>query len=74
VLSCPTAYCHTQGDINNDIMKIKTILYAHLLQEEVPQALQEDVRCRAAIICVLNTHVSCLEQSIRALASSALTC
>jgi preprotein translocase subunit Sec63 len=32
-----------QGDISNDIMKVKTLLYAHLLREEVPKSLQEDM-------------------------------
>uniref|UniRef100_A0A7S4BDZ6 J domain-containing protein n=1 Tax=Chrysotila carterae TaxID=13221 RepID=A0A7S4BDZ6_CHRCT len=32
-----------QGDQNNDIMKVKTLLYAHLLREEIPASLQSDM-------------------------------
>jgi len=35
-------FVKNQGDINNDIMKVKTIMYAHLLRESVPGTLQED--------------------------------
>jgi preprotein translocase subunit Sec63 len=35
-------FVKNQGDINNDIMKIKTLLYAHLLREEVPPGLRAD--------------------------------
>lgn len=28
-------FVKNQGDINNDIMKVKTLMYAHLLREEV---------------------------------------
>jgi len=36
-------FVKNQGDINNDIMKIKTLLYAHLLREKVPASLQPDM-------------------------------
>jgi len=36
-------FVKNQGDINNDIMKIKTLLYAHLLREKVPPGLQPDM-------------------------------
>jgi translocation protein SEC63 len=35
-------FVKNQGDQNNDIMKVKTLLYAHLLREEVPASLQAD--------------------------------
>lgn len=28
------------GDVNNDIMKVKTLLYAFLLREPVPESLE----------------------------------
>ena len=31
------------GDVNNDIMKVKTLLYAHLLREPIPASLQPDM-------------------------------
>ena len=31
-----------QGDVNNDIMKVKTLIYAHLLQEPIPASLKAD--------------------------------
>ena len=36
-------FVKNQGDSNNDIMKIKTLLYAHLLREPVPPSLQADM-------------------------------
>ncbi|KAL3900026.1 MAG: hypothetical protein SGPRY_012536, partial [Prymnesium sp.] len=36
-------FVKNQGDINNDIMKVKTLMYAHLLREEAPESLQEDM-------------------------------
>merc|ERR1719421_2660086 len=36
-------FVKNQGDINNDIMKIKTLLYAHLLREPVPASLMPDM-------------------------------
>jgi len=36
-------FVKNQGDINNDIMKIKTLLYAHLLREPVPASLAPDM-------------------------------
>jgi len=36
-------FVKNQGDQNNDIMKIKTLLYAHMLREPVPASLQADM-------------------------------
>jgi len=36
-------FVKNQGDINNDIMKCKTLMYAHLLREAVPPSLQADM-------------------------------
>ncbi|KAL1522354.1 hypothetical protein AB1Y20_017346 [Prymnesium parvum] len=36
-------FVKNQGDINNDIMKVKTLMYAHLLREPVPESLKEDM-------------------------------
>lgn len=36
-------FVKNQGDQNNDIMKIKTLLYAHLLREEIPPTLEKDI-------------------------------
>lgn len=36
-------FVKNQGDINNDIMKVKTLLYAFLLREPVPASLQADM-------------------------------
>ena len=36
-------FVKNQGDMNNDIMKVKTLLYAHLLREEVPMSLAADM-------------------------------
>ena len=36
-------FVKNQGDLNNDIMKIKTLVYAHLLGEEIPPALKKDM-------------------------------
>lgn len=35
-------FVKNQGDVNNDIMKIKTLIYAHLLQEPIPASLKAD--------------------------------
>jgi len=35
-------FVKNQGDVNNDIMKVKTLLYAHLLQEPIPASLKPD--------------------------------
>ncbi len=35
-------FVKNQGDMNNDIMKVKTLLYAHLLDEPIPPSLQAD--------------------------------
>jgi translocation protein SEC63 len=35
-------FVKNQGDVNNDIMKVKTLLYAHLLQEPIPASLKAD--------------------------------
>ena len=32
-------FVKNQGDVNNDIMKVKTLLYAFLLREPVPPSL-----------------------------------
>jgi translocation protein SEC63 len=36
-------FVKNQGDSNNDIMKIKTLIYAHLLREPVPPSLRDDM-------------------------------
>jgi len=36
-------FVKNQGDMNNDIMKVKTLLYAHLLREECPASLEPDL-------------------------------
>jgi len=36
-------FVKNQGDSNNDIMKVKTLLYAFLLGEEIPATLQPDL-------------------------------
>merc|ERR1719446_1731729 len=36
-------FVKNQGDMNNDIMKVKTLLYAHLLREPIPSSLQPDM-------------------------------
>jgi len=36
-------FVKNQGDQNNDIMKVKTLLYAHLLREPVPASMVEDM-------------------------------
>merc|ERR1719247_2794892 len=36
-------FVKNQGDVNNDIMKVKTLLYAHLLREEIPASLAPDM-------------------------------
>merc|ERR1719379_1045684 len=36
-------FVKNQGDVNNDIMKVKTLIYAHLLREPVPASLQPDL-------------------------------
>eukprot|EP00325_Prymnesiales_sp_UTEX-LB-985_P028619 CAMPEP_0174719936 /NCGR_PEP_ID=MMETSP1094-20130205/32377_1 /TAXON_ID=156173 /ORGANISM="Chrysochromulina brevifilum, Strain UTEX LB 985" /LENGTH=780 /DNA_ID=CAMNT_0015920341 /DNA_START=71 /DNA_END=2413 /DNA_ORIENTATION=- len=36
-------FVKNQGDNVNDIMKIKTLLYAHLLREEIPPSLEKDM-------------------------------
>jgi len=35
-------FVKNQGDTNNDIMKVKTLLYAYLLGEEIPASLEAD--------------------------------
>jgi len=35
-------FVKNQGDVNNDIMKVKTLIYAHLLQEPIPPSLKAD--------------------------------
>jgi len=35
-------FVKNQGDVNNDIMKVKTLLYAHLLGEPIPASLKAD--------------------------------
>jgi len=37
-------FVKNQGDVNNDIMKVKTLLYAFLLREPVPPSLQADMQ------------------------------
>jgi hypothetical protein len=37
-------FVKNQGDVNNDIMKVKTLLYAFLLRESVPPSLQADMQ------------------------------
>jgi len=37
-------FVKNQGDINNDIMKVKTLMYAYLLREQVPPSMQEDLQ------------------------------
>ena len=32
------SFVKNQGDVNNDIMKVKTLMYAHLLREKVREA------------------------------------
>lgn len=52
-------FVKNQGDVNNDIMKVKTLLYAFLLREPVPPSLQADMqfvlsashRRRRLVIC-----------------------
>ncbi len=36
-------FVKNQGDQNNDIMKVKTLMYAHLLREEIPTSLAPDM-------------------------------
>ena len=36
-------FVKNQGDQNNDIMKVKTLLYAHLMREPIPASLQADL-------------------------------
>jgi len=36
-------FVKNQGDLNNDIMKVKTLMYAHLLRKEIPESLQPDM-------------------------------
>ena len=36
-------FVKNQGDINNDIMKVKTLMYAHLLREKVGPSLEADM-------------------------------
>jgi len=36
-------FVKNQGDGNNDIMKVKTLLYAHLLRKKIPASLQADM-------------------------------
>jgi translocation protein SEC63 len=36
-------FVKNQGDVNNDIMKVKTLLYAHLLRVPIPASLKPDM-------------------------------
>ena len=60
-------FVKNQGDVNNDIMKVKTLLYAFLLREPVPPSLQADMRFvlsashrhRRLVICPVHESDSC---------------
>ena len=37
-------FVKNQGDVNMDIMKIKILLYAYLMREDVPESLRADMK------------------------------
>eukprot|EP00316_Scyphosphaera_apsteinii_P011534 CAMPEP_0119309462 /NCGR_PEP_ID=MMETSP1333-20130426/15782_1 /TAXON_ID=418940 /ORGANISM="Scyphosphaera apsteinii, Strain RCC1455" /LENGTH=690 /DNA_ID=CAMNT_0007313449 /DNA_START=288 /DNA_END=2360 /DNA_ORIENTATION=+ len=44
-------FVKNQGDMNNDIMKVKTLIYAHLLREPIPASLLDDTN-----YCLEHSH------------------